>query len=186
MLTESYKDRLKSLAGLNEVKHTHKNEYGALMLYLDFDGWDKMLSLIDKEDIYDEEPGFGLEKDPHVTVLFGFHKDSNFDKIKELVKYQEYDSIEILIKNISHFETPDYDVVKLDIESKQMNALNKIMTDNFEYTNDYPDYHPHMTIAYVKKGTGKKYDKKNSEIKTTGNRFVFSPADSDKKMRFTL
>ena len=29
--------------------------------------------------------------------------------------------------------------------------------DNFENTQTFPEYHPHMTLAYVKPGTGKKY-----------------------------
>mgnify|MGYP003352094323 CR=1 FL=1 len=38
----------------------------------------------------------------------------------------------------------------------KLNALNKQLC-KFPYTNDYPDYKPHITIAYVKKGLGKKY-----------------------------
>jgi 2'-5' RNA ligase len=39
------------------------------------------------------------------------------------------------------------------------------MTENFEYTTDYPDYHPHITIAYLKPGCGKKYAEELKEEK---------------------
>lgn len=187
IISESYKNRLKALAGIIvEVKHTHKNEFGALMLQIEYSDWQSILDTIDKEDIYDEKPGYGLEKEPHITVLFGFHKGSDFDKMKELVNDNTEEEINISIKGISHFETPDYDVVKFDIDSKKLHQLNKIMVDNFEYTNGYPDYHPHMTIAYVKKGTGKKYDKKEKSIKMTGSKIIYSPPYPEKKQSFTL
>lgn len=184
-IQENYKTRLQQLAGLTEGKHNHKNEYGALMLKIEYENWQEILDLIDKEDLYDEEPGYGLEKEPHVTVLFGFHKKTDYNQLKSMVKDKVSDGIEIKVKGITHFETDDYDVVKFDIESKMMHTLNKLMTDNFDYTNSFPDYHPHMTIAYVKKGTGKKYDDKSKEIKMTSNKFIWSPADGNKKF-FTI
>ncbi len=105
---------------LNEAKENHKFEYGALMLDIQYSGWEKILSLIDKEDIYDEEPGFGLEKEPHVTVLFGFENDSDFKKIKEKVKENQDGPVNIIVQNITHFETPDYDVIKFDVKSKDL------------------------------------------------------------------
>ena len=184
MISENYKLRLKSLAGINEAK-THKNEYGALMLNVDFKNWKDILSLIDKEDIYNEEPGFSLEKKPHCTVLFGFHASCDVNKIIELTKKNSKDKIEITCKNISYFETEDYDVVKFDVESKDMTKLNKIMTDNFDYTTDYPDYHPHITIGYVKKGSGKKYDQKHKGEIISSNTFIYSPP-GDKKVKTTF
>lgn len=184
MLSENYKNRLKQLAGLSEAKETHKNEYGALMLSLDYKGWSDIISLIDKEDIYDEQPGFGLEKEPHVTVLFGFKNDTDFSEIKNRAKDSHTGNINITVKNITHFETPDYDVVKFDVESEDLVKLNKVMTDNFEYTTDYPDYHPHITIGYVKKGKGKKYDAKKESIKMSGNKLVYSPSSEGGKKHY--
>ncbi len=187
MLSESYKLRLRFLAGLNEAKETHKNEYGALMLTIDYEGWDDILNLIDKEDIYDQEPGFGLEKSPHVTVLFGFNNDSDFPEIKKMVLDNHKDEIKIKVHDITHFETPDYDVVKFDVKSEDMVKLNKLMTDNFEYTTDFPNYHPHMTIAYVKKGMGKKYDSKRKVVNMSGIELVYSPSSkSGSKKKFNV
>lgn len=187
MLSESYKNRIKLLAGLmSEVKENHKNEYGCLMLNVKHPDWDSILSTINKEDLYEDEPGFGAEKEPHVTILFGFHKNVDIDKIKEMVKDQDLKSIKIKSKGISMFKGEDYDVIKFDIESEVLHDLNKLMTDNFDYTSDFPNYHPHMTIAYVKKGKGKKYiDKKSKNFTFTCNEFLYSTAES-KKTKFKL
>jgi 2'-5' RNA ligase len=96
-------------------------------------------------------------------------------------------AIKITTKNITHFETPDYDVVKFDVKSKDLVKLNKLLTDSFEFTTDYPDYHPHMTIAYVKKGTGKKYNTNQKEIDMSGKELIYSPSSKgESKKVFTL
>jgi len=42
-----------------------------------------------------------------------------------------------------------------------LHKLNKTFAKNFEVTDTYPEYIPHVTIAYVKKGLGKKYEGKD-------------------------
>lgn len=182
MISENCKSNLKNLAGIitEDKKKNHKNEYGALMLDIDYEGWDDILDMINQEDIYDSEPGFGYEKKPHCTALFGFHKTASVSKIKELIKEKQSGPIELEVGNITHFETPDYDVVKFDVHSPGMHKINKLMRDNFSYTNDYPNYEPHMTVAYVKKGNGKKYDSKNKKIKMQSNKFIYSPSEGSK------
>lgn len=185
MLTEEYKNRIRFLAGI--LQENHKKEYGALMLQIDYDGWDDFLKDIPKEDLYTEEPGFGYENWPHVTVLFGFHEDADIDKIKKLIKENCKESIEVTLKKISFFDNKDkgYDVVKFDVECDKLHELNKIMSDNFDYTNDYPEYHPHATIAYVLPGKGKEFSEKSKQIKVKCNRFCYSPPDK-KKVYFTI
>lgn len=185
MITESYKFRLKQLAGIiSEGKHN--NEYGALMFMIDPNNWDEVLKMIDKEDIYDE-PGYGLEKEPHCTVLFGFHKDADVDKMIELIKDNVDDSIELTLEKTSHFKPKDndYDVVKFDVESEELKKLNSIMRKNFKYTNDHPVYKAHVTVSYVKKGKGKKYDGNHKPIKIKSKEFTYSPP-SGKKRNFTI
>jgi hypothetical protein len=36
-------------------------------------------------------------------------------------------------------------------------ALNKLLSNSLEVTDSYPDYLPHITLAYVKKGEGSKF-----------------------------
>lgn len=195
MLTESYFLRLKKLAGIVEAQmkfdeyilsENHKYEFGALMLEVEYENWKDIINEIPKKDLYNE-PGFGYETEPHVTILFGFHKGTDIDKVKEMIKENCDGPIEITLKAISFFDNKEkgYDVVKFDVGGQKLHQLNKLMTDNFKFTSDFPDYHPHMTIAYVKPGKGKVYSKSSKNIKVKCNKFIFSSPDK-KKTYFTI
>ncbi|MHA1814503.1 MAG: 2'-5' RNA ligase family protein, partial [Candidatus Heimdallarchaeaceae archaeon] len=60
------------------------------------------------------------------------------------------------IADIDIFENKDFDVVILKITSENMTELHNKL-DELPNNDKFPEYHPHMTIAYVKKGLGKKY-----------------------------
>jgi 2'-5' RNA ligase len=139
------------------MAENHKYEYGCLLVKLDIPKWDYLAkSFIKPEDLYTAEIGFGFEDNPHTTILFGFHDDETVpNKIKQLLKDQK--EIEVVLDGITLFESEKYDVLKFDAHSDELSRLNKLMKDNFEYTNNFPNYHPHVTIAYVKAGEGKKY-----------------------------
>ena len=173
---------------LKEVKHSDSDyEYGCLMLDFKIKNWNDITKTIKKEDIYNKE-GYGIEHEPHTTVLYGFHSNEVTPKeIENVVKNKESgkDKISVTIKNISCFENKDFDVVKFDIESSDLNELNKELS-KFPNTNDYPDYHAHMTIAYVKSGMGKKYVKKlKNEITLKSGNFSYSYPPHE-KMFFSL
>jgi len=151
----------------SKKKDSFKYEYGVVMLDLKVEDWKKqILSIIDEKDIYDEE-GFGLEDKVHVTVFYGIKPDeSTIKDVKEkIIKFieintdEEFDiNKEYELNKISIFENKDYDVVKFEIENcEELHKLNKYIENTFPYNNDYPKYEPHSTIAYVKKGKGKKY-----------------------------
>jgi len=159
----------------------HKYEYGALMLKLEIPNWKEILHKIDKKDLYTEEPGFGVEKDPHVTVLFGLHDSVDYEKVKEMMLNNCKEPITVELGNITMFEGENYDVIKFDVTCSKLHTLNKKLTDNFPYTSDFPKYHPHVTIAYVKKGCGEKYVKNQKERKIEAYDFKYSFANKKSK-----
>jgi tRNA nucleotidyltransferase/poly(A) polymerase/predicted GNAT family acetyltransferase len=142
-----------------EVKPTDKIEYGCLMLFLDVPIWTKITSIISPDDVYDE-PGYGIETEPHTTILYGFHDEvTSEDCFSLFEKNMPIEPIKIGIKGISFFTgNPKFDVVKFDVESPELTKLNEIMKA-LPHTSAFPDYHPHITIAYVKPGEGQKYIK---------------------------
>ncbi len=110
--------------------------------------------LIQSANLYKPE-SMGFENDPHVTILFGLH-DTNpplcgTDIIETHPKFN------ITLGNVSLFkgdETGDpHDVVKADINSSDVYALNTALADVCDYTAKFPEYIPHATIAFVKKDT---------------------------------
>lgn len=110
-----------------------------------------------------------LETEPHITVRYGLHTQDASD-----VAGWVDDAGPILIKigRLSVFTTnPEFDVLKFEIESNPLHNLNDTLglLDN---SNDYPVYNPHMTIAYLRKGTGLTYAA-NLPNKLFGTRLLF-------------
>lgn len=156
---------------LDESNKKNKIEYGCLMLYLDVPIWSKLISIIKSEDLHEK----GLEKEPHVTILYGFHNEVNSNDVFKLYKENfSLKPIKIKITGISVFNNNEFDVVKFDVNSKELHDINRLMR-NLPNTQTFPDYHPHITIAYVKKGTGSKYIKNfNVERILNGNELIFT------------
>ena len=51
----------------------------------------------------------------------------------------------------------------------------------FPHTSSFNEYHPHMTIAYVKKGLGEKYIREfKNKFSVTGDQMVYSHPDKTK------
>lgn len=154
----------------------HKHEFGCAMLYFDFPQMKDIHNQIDKNDIYvdPEDPSFGLESEPHCTLLFGLHPEVTTEDVTKVIDGHDLDQI-FLAHNISTFDNPNYDILKFDIGYKIRggNILGKINNQlrTFPHTNDFPDYHPHMTIAYLNKGEGQKY-----VDKFKGNQFNLNPS----------
>lgn len=101
---------------------------------------------IAEKDVYQEE---GREDKPHITVLYGLHT-TNPNDIKKIIK--DFGTIKATLGKISKFDNkPEYDVLKIDVKSPELHALNKALK-KLPFTSDYPKYEPHATLAYVKKG----------------------------------
>ena len=160
---------------------------GCVMLYFDFPMMNKIHDGIDSKDLYEEEDDrtFGLEDEPHCTLLYGLEEQVTVDQVKEILDQHTFDTCRV--HNASLFEN-DYDVLKFDVEGDSLHACNESLRE-LPYNNQYPDYHPHMTIAYLKKGTGKKYcDRmKGHEYELVPTHAVFSQPDGTKtKMRVNI
>lgn len=114
--------------------------------------WEK--KLVEPDDLYTKEAENGLETEVHVTVLYGLHNPEP-DESRELLA--DRGNTKLILGKTSIFETPEYDVLKFDVDSNDLKKLNQLLRKNCEYTSSYPRYVPHCTIAYLKKGRGKKY-----------------------------
>jgi len=163
-----------------------KFNYGCVMIELnvDPDWWKEIQDDISDEDlkVATEERSYGKQDDPHVTILFGLHEDIEDSEIESRI--EQMDLPEVKLKEISFFDKSDeFDVVKFDLESEDLHNMNSMFTE-LPHTTDYPDYHPHTTIAYVNKGTGEKYKRTLSDddmrvIKPS--KVIYSKPDGTKK-----
>ena len=158
---------------LKEDTGTH--EYGCLMLYFEFPGVSSFHTTIDPNDIYekDGDRSYGLETEPHVTLLYGFHDNVDIEEIMNIGKKHDFNHCKL--HNVSLFQNSEFDVLKFDVEGQTLHQCNEEL-QKFPHTNEYTTYHPHMTIAYLKPGTGEKYIKKFDWLKfyLTPNKLVYS------------
>lgn len=126
-------------------------EYSVVMIDIDKTIAKEMKAMCKKniadEILYSEDDGFGRETESHVTVKWGFKTDS-VKEFKELLK--DTKPFEIKFGKISTFEPDDkYHVVIIEIISKELHALNKKLSDNFETHDTFKDYKPHATLCYI-------------------------------------
>lgn len=128
-------------------------DFGCVMLSVPI-SWEMLSSVIDPADVYDPNGDKGISKEPHITILYGLHNDIPDHHIMETV--EGFSPVKVVFGSISIFENEDFDVVKLEVHGDRLQEMN-MRFQEFPFTNDYPEYNPHVTIAYVKSGAGKKY-----------------------------
>ena len=106
---------------------------------------------IAKSDVYSAD-GYGIEKEPHVTVVYGLHTKRP-DGIRKLIEGNK--PIKLRLGKVSRFLCKDkpYDVLKIEVESDDLIQMHKLLVNNGKITSDLKDYRPHMTLAYIKSNT---------------------------------
>jgi 2'-5' RNA ligase len=173
---------------LNEDRSKDSVDYGCLMAYVCAEDTAKMNKfgnkLIADKILYKEGDEFGRESECHCTIKYGFKPDLTREEVEELIKGLSV--FELTLDSISEFkngEKKGFDVVKFDVKSDLMKKLNKEASE-FPNHDEHPDYHAHMTIAYVKPDTFGK-EKKDLGIKVKVDKIVYSPIKGE-KMTFKL
>ena len=130
-------------------------------IMVDISNHGKILEFVNNlpnECIYEEEgENYGKELNPHVTVMYGLD-DKEEARVKELLTKVPA-KISARLGKISKFENADtpYDVLKIEVHSPHLNKIHEIIRKNFENSYKWPNYNPHVTLAYVKKGTCNEY-----------------------------
>ena len=133
---------------------------------------------IPEEDLYTEEEGYGREIDSHITIKYGLIT-TNVEEIKD--KLTNINKIKVQLGEISDFsdEEKPYDVLKLDVISSDLTKLNSKLSE-LENEDENPEYVPHLTLAYLKKGKIESYlgDNQFSNIEFEVSEVEFSSKDN--------
>ena len=135
------------------------------------------------DELHSEE---GDKGDFHITVKYGLHGGVKpEDVVKALGKYTK-GFAEVTLGKISVFPSEEvkednYDVVIVEVHSPDLHELNKMIASGVKCTDTYPEYKPHVTLAYMKPGKGKKFLHDRS---FSGKKFIFRYLDyTDKEDR---
>lgn len=114
---------------------------------------------------------------PHVTIVHGLDK-RDMDRINKIAA--DYGRpIRIVTGAINYFEKEDYDVLYIEAIGSSLIRLNKELSrlPNTRYQ-DEEGYTPHISIAYVKKGSGRRFVG-SVPVRSIVSRDGFSLIDSD-------
>ncbi len=162
------------------TKRDKPREFSCVMVVLEKDDSADIRGMIDRIDDADLTDD-GKEDTLHVTIKYGIH-GSDAGPVRKLV--EKYGPIKLRLGKTSLFESDKYDVVKIDVESDDLRKLNRLLSDSLPNTETHPRYQPHLTLAYVKSGAGKKYagwvDVEGMELEFNG--VVFSSPSSNKTL----
>lgn len=140
----------------------HSYEYGCVMANIDEEAARKIVDFnyktISEDILYIDEndDSFGREKNPHVTIKYGLVQSYTEEQIRQLLR--QVTPFDIQVRGISIFENDKFDVVKFDVDGPELRRLNEIFS-SLPNHDEYPTYNPHMTMAYVRKGMGKRFAK---------------------------
>ena len=160
-----------------------EEDYGCLMVYLDGSTAEEIKRYCQETFNPEILADFGIEDEPHITCQYGFHGDVTPEEITDFVSKIKK-PIEIELGEISRFDNDEYDVIKVDVNSKDLRDLSDKIREHFKDRLEitFPNYHPHMTLAYVQKGTLPHIDGDSmfSGKNHTFDEFVYSDANEEK------
>lgn len=156
-------------------------KYGCVYLNFKFPYVRQIHNFINPDDIYEEEDDntYGYEDNPHITILYGIDEKVPVSQVRQLIKFIYFPVFEI--HNVSYFENEKCDVLKFDVEGGKFDKIHNRLKQLPHKESEY-EYHPHMTICYLKKGTADKYVKKfeGLRFKIQPTRYTYSKADGTK------
>ena len=96
----------------------------------------------------DDKGERGRQKEVHVTVKYGIHTQ---DPAEVFNVIQNFGSLKAKLGKTTVFWNEESIVIKVSVESYDLVRMNNMIRRQLECTDTYPDYKPHVTIAYVKK-----------------------------------
>ena len=163
------------------IKESSGYEYGCVMIEVPVSNWNELTNSIDPKDVYTGgDDSHGIQEYPHLTLLYGLEKGVTEDQVKSVIDNFKGE-IKIEIDGINLFENEQFDVLKFNVVSDP--GLQQLHDELSKLPNNdkFPTYTPHITIAYLNKGEGKKYVNPDYKYSVKNiNKIVYSRPNSEK------
>lgn len=100
-----------------------------------------------------DDLAFGREDEPHITLLY--HLSDNDPKPVESIMSRQK-PFDVTLGKTSLFTTNDFfDVLKIDVSGDGLYRTNQLLVSGIAPPRQYPQYVPHVTLAYLNKGDGR-------------------------------
>jgi len=144
---------------------------GVLLLEVQLSDIPEVVDSIRKEHLsvvpFDRTLGF--VKDHHITLCYGFDHEVHEGQILEVMDKFSLPEL-FYFSGLELFENEEHDILICRLRpSETLNALNLELSKLLKKTPTY-NYNPHLTIAYLKKGKGKRYTYSN--VAKRANTFI--------------
>lgn len=129
----------------------------------------------------------GIEYEPHITALYGLHPEAE-GMIVGPVTGMSPVAVQLGECSVFHADMSKpteqglHDVVKIEVKSEGLHNLHNELK-KLPHTCTYPDYKPHITVAYVKPGMGVMYAERFNLLKgkvVVFDRLIFSNCERQK------
>jgi len=166
---------------LQFIKESSGYEYGCVMIEVPVINWNELTNSIDLKDVYTGgDDSHGIQEFPHLTLIYGLKKDVTEEQIKSILDNFNGE-LHIEIDSINLFENEQFDVLKFNIvPDPGLQELHDKLS-KLPNTDKFPTYQPHITIAYLNKGMGKKYVNPNYKYSVKNiNKIVYSSPGKEK------
>ncbi len=95
----------------------------------------------------------GREYDQHITIKYGLETNNPLD-VLDVIEQRRITPFEIELRQVYLFEKDLYDVVMIEVAETGLTMLHQAFMTDLPNEETYPEYHPHITLAYVTKGMG--------------------------------
>lgn len=168
------------------IERTSPTDFGCLMVYLTEEDQNYVQKFIDKY-IPDEKCHEEGKDGDHITIMYGFHPDIDVANITKFIQKKCKQPLKVKLGKISRFDSDEYDVLKIEVESEDLHNLHNEIKEYYgdKITNSYPNYNPHLTLAYLKKGELLHLDNNNmfNGKKYVFDEFIFSEPGMKKKYK---
>jgi len=181
MISEKY---LMEKYVLNKKRKT-KYDYGSVLVKVN-DSYVKHLRYLQSIFRASDLTKLGIEKNHHITVLYGL-KNTNPSEIKNVLLKLKQKSFTVNITGVDMFNN-ETDVIYLKCQSPILHTVR----NHFEvipHIKTHSNYTPHITLAYLKPGSGKFYLETLKKVFKPGIiniDYVYVSDKNSNEMRFRL
>lgn len=141
-----------------EIQAGHGGAIAMLMLdgdqAADIVEWGK--SHVNDDEVYGKD-GKGRDGSPHVTLQNGIMCE-DADELEKL--FSSLPSMEAELGEIGVFrqDDKDYDVIHIEVLCDDLHKANGAIEDLLDVNKVHREYRPHITLAYVNKGAGDRFE----------------------------